>query len=83
MGLHTAAVYVLGAVESFSADGRKYLLESLNQQIADSEVNTRHICLGAFAKVLIIDLLGVRGPEMISTSFATSWYFVTFITHNS
>jgi hypothetical protein len=36
MGLHTA-IYVLEAVENLSPEGRKYLLESLKQQIADSE----------------------------------------------
>jgi hypothetical protein len=36
MGLH-AAVYVLEAVEDLSNEGRKYLIESLRQQISDSE----------------------------------------------
>jgi hypothetical protein len=36
MGLHTA-LYVLEEAEKLSPEGRKYLLESLKQQIADSE----------------------------------------------
>jgi len=36
LGLHTA-IQVLEAVENLSPEGRKYLLESLKQQIADSE----------------------------------------------
>jgi hypothetical protein len=36
MGLHTA-IDVLEAVEDLSNEGRKYFIESLKQQIADSE----------------------------------------------
>ena len=36
MGLHTA-IHVLEAVEKLSPEGRKYLIEELKQQIADSE----------------------------------------------
>jgi hypothetical protein len=36
LGLHTA-LYVLEEVENLSPEGRKYLLESLKRQIAESE----------------------------------------------